>query len=492
MSTWKKWLCAALSLLMMLVALPVTVLAEELADMDVPAVEDRVSEVTAEEKTEPSKMGVVEGGAGDEQEVLRFSEVDTVFIPDVTLPDSDTLLEEYLYRSNGISAENPAMESETARTYTVALGGDNAAVYDELSSAIRAIASGDRESTMISLPSYSFTFTKEQLEEIYGAELTLTFADENEPATSANQALAHALKTKIDHSLLMNVLLANLPYDLYWFNKDGGSGGGIQMSYGISYTASQATVSGIAFTFFVSADYGKPAGAASYRPDAVDTAKTNAATAAAAAAQTIVNTYNSYSDNQKLVAYFDKIKELVSYNSAALNPGTPYGDPWQVIYVFDGNVSTNVVCEGYSKAFKYLCDLTTWSGAVKCNVATGIMSGGTGAGAHMWNIVTIGNANYLADITNCDDGTIGYPDELFLCGVSGSRDAYAAHGVSYEYDSTTQTIFTEEERTLSSTPFDPASVKDVAKIRAFWNVCILSAWDALRRHLEPNSGLANF
>lgn len=176
MSTWKKWLCAALSLLMMLVALPVTVLAEELADMDVPAVEDRVSEVTAEEKTEPSKMGVVEGGAGDEQEVLRFSEVDTVFIPDVTLPDSDTLLEEYLYRSNGISAENPAMESETARTYTVALGGDNAAVYDELSSAIRAIASGDRESTMISLPSYSFTFTKEQLEEIYGAELTLTFA----------------------------------------------------------------------------------------------------------------------------------------------------------------------------------------------------------------------------------------------------------------------------------------------------------------------------
>lgn len=467
MSTWKKWLCAALSLLMVLAALPVTVLAEELADMDVPAVEDRVSEVTAEEKTEPSKMGVVEGGAGDEQEVLRFSEVDTVFIPDVTLPDSDTLLEEHLYRSNGISAENPAMESETARTYTVALGGDNAAVYDELSSAIRAIASGDRESTMISLPSYSFTFTKEQLEEIYGAELTLTFADENEPATPANQALAHALKTKIDHSLLVNVLLANLPYDLYWFNKDGGSGGGIQMSYGISYTASQATVSGIAFTFFVSADYGKPAGAASYRPDAVDTAKTNAATAAAAAAQTIVNTYNSYSDDQKLVAYFDKIKELVSYNSAALNPGTPYGDPWQVIYVFDGNVSTNVVCEGYSKAFKYLCDLTIWSGTVKCNVATGIMSGGTGAGAHMWNIVTIGNANYLADITNCDDGTIGYPDELFLCGVSGSRDAYAAHGVSYEYDSTTQTIFTEEERTLSSTPFDPASVKDVAKIRAF-------------------------
>ena len=64
-----------------------------------------------------------------------------------------------------------------------------------------------------------------------------------------------------------------------------------------------------------------------------------------------------------------------------------------------------MVCEGYSKAFKYLCDLT-WTGSdseVACYLPTGTMDGGD----HMWNIVSIGGVNYLTDITNCDSGTIG-------------------------------------------------------------------------------------
>ena len=38
------------------------------------------------------------------------------------------------------------------------------------------------------------------------------------------------------------------------------------------------------------------------------------------------------------------------------NNGLPYGDPWQLIYVFDDDPDTNVVCEGYAKAFKYEAD----------------------------------------------------------------------------------------------------------------------------------------
>lgn len=30
-------------------------------------------------------------------------------------------------------------------------------------------------------------------------------------------------------------------------------------------------------------------------------------------------------------------------------------DPWQLIHVFDGDTTTNVVCEGCSKAFVYTC-----------------------------------------------------------------------------------------------------------------------------------------
>ena len=46
---------------------------------------------------------------------------------------------------------------------------------------------------------------------------------------------------------------------------------------------------------------------------------------------------------------------------------------------------------------------------------TGEMDGGTGAGAHMWNIVEQDGRYYLADITNSDDGTQQErTEELFL------------------------------------------------------------------------------
>ena len=87
------------------------------------------------------------------------------------------------------------------------------------------------------------------------------------------------------------------------------------------------------------------------------------------------------------------------------------------------------------------------------------MKGGTGEGAHMWNIVSIGGANYLTDITNCDSGTTGAPDQLFLCGAEGSVDAsYAAAttggAVTYVYDKNTKDIY-DQELVLSATRYSP-------------------------------------
>ena len=80
-----------------------------------------------------------------------------------------------------------------------------------------------------------------------------------------------------------------------------------------------------------------------------------------------------------------------------------YGNPWQLIWVFDNDDSTNVVCEGYSKAFQYLCDKGfAGSSTISCDTVTGTMGGATGAGNHMWNLVTIDGDSYLADITNSD------------------------------------------------------------------------------------------
>ncbi len=44
-----------------------------------------------------------------------------------------------------------------------------------------------------------------------------------------------------------------------------------------------------------------------------------------------------------------------------------------------------------------------------------MMRGGTGrTNPHMWNIVTIGDGNYLVDVTNSDDGTAGERGGLFM------------------------------------------------------------------------------
>lgn len=193
-----------------------------------------------------------------------------------------------------------------------------------------------------------------------------------------------------------------------------------------------------------------------------DTAKTGAARTAAAKAAEVVAANQDKGTYSKLVAYREYITNAVDYNFDAANTANyPYGDPWQLIYVFDGDPDTNVVCEGYSKAFKYLCDLT-WTGSdpeVACYLPTGTMDGGTGAGLHMWNIVSIGGANYLADITNCDSGTTGAPDQLFLCGAEGSVDAsYAAATtggtVTYVYDKETLALY-DKELVLSATKYSP-------------------------------------
>ena len=98
--------------------------------------------------------------------------------------------------------------------------------------------------------------------------------------------------------------------------------------------------------------------AGSYKTDSSKMERVNTAISNAAS---IVESAKSKSDYEKLVYYRQEICSRVAYNNAALAPNYPFGDPWQLISVFDNDSSTNVVCEGYAKAFKYLCDLTTFA-----------------------------------------------------------------------------------------------------------------------------------
>lgn len=376
----------------------------------------------------------------------------------VTVPEDDSaaLLEGYLYQVNGldapevVKAESSGNTASRPATYAVALNVATQTIYDKLVPEIKAIANGERTSSIVKVEGLNITYYKSDL----GLDTLVTG---NSFTAEAQAKVEQMFTADVSADVLLTSLITHLPYELYWFDKVEG----IQISYEMTGTDEYVTISSVEIMFHVSQDYAVTEGD-SYYPTMPDTTKTGAARTAAATAAQVVAKNQGKGTYGKLVAYREYITKAVDYNFDVANTvNYPYGDPWQLIYVFDENPDTNVVCEGYSKAFKYLCDLT-WTGSdpeVACYLPTGTMDGGTGAGAHMWNIVSIGGLNYLTDITNCDSGTIGAPDQLFLCGAKGGvNEGYAAAttggAVTYVYDQRTKDIY-YQELVLSATKYSP-------------------------------------
>ena len=384
--------------------------------------------------------------------------------------DSAALLEGYLYQVNGldvpevVKAESSGNTASRPATYAVALNEVTNNIYRRLVPEIKKIAAGESASATIVITDMPITYTQGDL-----GHITIIEGDALSEAASAR--IGELFGADVNHNALRDKLLANHPYELYWFDKTNG----MAISYRIEADENTVTIPYIVVGFCVADAYrdttkyvvnekGEQILDEDNNPvpdyTAINTTKTGAATAAAAKAAEVVAANQDKGTYGKLVAYREFITDAVEYNKAASKPDYPYGygDPWQLIYVFDGDPKTNVVCEGYSKAFKYLCDLT-WTGSdpeVACYLPTGTMDGD----AHMWNIVSIGGANYLTDITNCDSGTIGAPDQLFLCGVRGGVDSgYIADLTGntttvYFYDNETLALY-DEELVMSATKYSP-------------------------------------
>lgn len=300
------------------------------------------------------------------------------------------------------------------------LTGINKTLYDKLYLLIADVAAGKQESTVFSFPA----------EEVYG-QAAFTAEDLGVDAlvsggvfTEEAKAAVGRLVQSFDSVLIVQALLDDCPYELYWYDKVNG---GCTISFpGYSSNGQTVTLRGaVVFSMSVSSDYA----AGAYL---VDTSYGQAVAHAAEKARRIVAQYASCSDYERLLGYKDEICALTSYNSAAVNQGSPYGNPWQVVWVFDEDLDTKVVCEGYAKAFQYLNDLS--ESKVTVISVTGKMNGGN----HMWNIVTMEDGrNYLADVTNCDTGRSGYPNKLFLVGNSqGSVETgyiFSGDGASLRY-----------------------------------------------------------
>jgi len=328
-----------------------------------------------------------EGSQEEPQPVVGECEV---FVTNHTVPEDDgyteaELLEGYFFSVSGLYEDN----SSPFLAPRPALPGELSSVYNEVKPMVKLVADGTRASTIFEIPG---TWTKPKSE--WGITGEVISADALTAEASA------AIEAAFNLDALMQRMLSEMPYELYWFDKTEGIG----MSYGVSLSGEILTVKNLKLSMYISQAYAKiNEGGATYDPFTANTAKISSAKRAAENATQVVAANTAKSDHEKLKAYLDYIKDAVSYNNeAANNNATPYGDPWQIIYVFDNDSLTNVVCEGYAKAFKYLCDLSSFSESdLFCSLVTGTMTVGTSAGPHMWNIVTFGN--HL-----CADEDIGF------------------------------------------------------------------------------------
>ncbi|MBQ6527193.1 MAG: hypothetical protein IJI38_01585, partial [Clostridia bacterium] len=260
------------------------------------------------------------------------------------------------------------------------LTGLSREIYSWLQPLVRSVANGDVSSTEFSAPSgwagFDIAWTAKDL----GVDAIFD-------GGSLTDAAAEAFREKLGQELdkAVNTLIVNEPYHLYWFDVTEGYEVGFYNTFTQVGSEDAIALDALDLSLYVAKEYSAADAAKTF---ATNTALITSAKAAAARAQEIVAEAAGKSDLEKLEYYKDAICDHVSYNTAAAADKTmPYGNPWQLIWVFDGDDSTNVVCEGYAKAFQFLCDLTDFEEGTSCFTVTGSMSGGTGEGGHMWNVV---------------------------------------------------------------------------------------------------------
>ena len=457
----------ALALAAQIAVLPafeVRVLAAENADRGETSAAAHSTQWETAEESEPE-----EEPAKEEEERYAASQIiEEISVEEETgnvpAQDPDELLEAYLANRFSGSAEpaDPA-DRRKLRAATRSLTGLSADVYAAVLEEIRKIADGESDSSVIEVPISGYlekkSFTKEELgvDTIY----QVTVTEETEADGSVTQNTTYRLSAEAREALcrvigwearkVVGFLLANCPYELYWYDKTQN----YMHSITLSYLPPEETVvipeeARVRLYLPVSADYAAAgSGDPSFTPD---TAKTGAARAAVQKAKEIVSGAAGLSDWDKLTAYRDAVLKLASYDYEAAGSGGAYGDPWQIIHVFDGDRSTRVVCEGYAKAFQYLCDLTPWDRQIECRTLTGTL-GTLNPVNHMWNVVSLWDGcNFIVDLTNCDDGQAGYPDQLFMTGAEDyDKGAFTLldGSLAYRCDGEMEELYTEESIRLT-------------------------------------------
>lgn len=364
----------------------------------------------------------------------------------------NTLLEAYFYRSffPGASVQSSDF-SGNHLTNPI-----EKELYDKLKARVMDIAAGREVRTAVSVsipnPSEGSPWTGELL------HLNTLMGGDGKVSSEALGSILAAVGLKPVR--VIYAVRGDCPYEMFWFDLKWSNGfryrvekdehGNIIGLYNLTYTMS-------------------PTVTEAYREPNTDlftasAEKISAVNSAIANAHNIIFRHAGKPDIDKIYAYRDELCALNTYNhDAADGKEGRYGDPWQIIYMFDGDPTTRVVCEGYAKSFQFLCECTEFNRKeIYAFSVTGILmhtATDTGGG-HMWNIIHMDDGrNYLVDVTNSDAGNVGNDRYFFAVPLSGDPNAGYFYADNYfVYDADTRSLFSDEELHISDSPYVPPQI----------------------------------
>lgn len=391
--------------------------------------------------------------------------------------DEDAELLAYMNKSFGTqpAGSGRRMMRAMRRTKASYLGEKERIVYDQLLTQIEDLVSGNRTSTqftvdMTAFPGVSQVMTEDQFGAMVFDEDSLD--TDGTYGVFCKASVNNRLNELLSYDLgkVMDALTADHPELLFWYGR--------QYSYSRKGASLSSSDGGTVILKDTNASVKLTAGGSYQAGSAytVDASKVASIRTAAANAKAIVDAAAGQSDYGKMDSYLNAICSANTYNSGAIASkanGISDYNPWEIIYVFDGNPNTNVVCEGYAKAFKYLCDHTSFADpSVTCCTVSGTVTGNGPAGAHMWDVVSLGGHNYIVDPTWCDFDNASYhvtTRKQFMTGavtsgnnmtvtwgrvnlgVSGDTTYYIPAGSAvYSYDSETRALYDASELAISS------------------------------------------
>ena len=102
------------------------------------------------------------------------------------------------------------------------------------------------------------------------------------------------------------------------------------------------------------------------------------------------------SDYDKVRSFHDYLKSHLEYDTVAASSNRPNErNIAEAHNIIGALLKKKCVCEGFAKAFKFLCDKIN----LECWVVTGRGSSSIGSGPHAWNIVKINGYYHHVDVT---------------------------------------------------------------------------------------------